>query len=261
MTLLQRVIAGNALVVFVGALILALSPATISPQHHRQRGAAAGRRRGRGAGRQRRAHAARAGAAAVAGRRDGGRRPAATGAAARAARGRRGGRGPRPRVRRRWWTGCWPSATPAPRRAIAAQEAERRADRPRAARRGRPGADRRRCSQLEGLGGRAAASCRRAGGAREAAARGGRRRARDRPRAAARAAGGLGLRGALVGARVGAGRPRAAAGARASCDRALPPLAPTTELVVYRVAQEALTNVARHAGARGRRSPRGRRAT
>jgi two-component system, NarL family, sensor histidine kinase UhpB len=32
MTLLQRVVAGNALVVFVGALILALSPATISPR-------------------------------------------------------------------------------------------------------------------------------------------------------------------------------------------------------------------------------------
>jgi two-component system sensor histidine kinase UhpB len=32
MTLLQRVVAGNALVVFVGAMILALSPATISPQ-------------------------------------------------------------------------------------------------------------------------------------------------------------------------------------------------------------------------------------
>jgi two-component system, NarL family, sensor histidine kinase UhpB len=32
MTLLQRVVAGNALVVFVGALILAVSPATISPR-------------------------------------------------------------------------------------------------------------------------------------------------------------------------------------------------------------------------------------
>ncbi|MCW2993718.1 MAG: hypothetical protein JWQ18_1213, partial [Conexibacter sp.] len=32
MTLLQRVVAGNALVVFVGALILALSPATVSPR-------------------------------------------------------------------------------------------------------------------------------------------------------------------------------------------------------------------------------------
>ncbi|HEX5926165.1 MAG TPA: sensor histidine kinase [Baekduia sp.] len=32
MTLLQRVVAGNALVVFVGAMILALSPATISPR-------------------------------------------------------------------------------------------------------------------------------------------------------------------------------------------------------------------------------------
>jgi two-component system sensor histidine kinase UhpB len=32
MTLLQRVVAGNALVVFVGAMILALSPATISPK-------------------------------------------------------------------------------------------------------------------------------------------------------------------------------------------------------------------------------------
>ncbi|WP_027006486.1 sensor histidine kinase [Conexibacter woesei] len=32
MTLLQRVVAGNALVVFVGALILAVSPATVSPR-------------------------------------------------------------------------------------------------------------------------------------------------------------------------------------------------------------------------------------
>ena len=32
MTLLQRVVAGNALVVLVGAMILAPSPATISPQ-------------------------------------------------------------------------------------------------------------------------------------------------------------------------------------------------------------------------------------
>ncbi|HWI72916.1 MAG TPA: sensor histidine kinase [Baekduia sp.] len=59
----------------------------------------------------------------------------------------------------------------------------------------------------------------------------------------------FGLRGALV-ALASTFADRSQVRVRRDLMPNLPPLAPETELVVYRVAQEALTNVARHAGAR-----------
>lgn len=59
----------------------------------------------------------------------------------------------------------------------------------------------------------------------------------------------FGLRGALV-ALASTLADRAGVRVRREIAPGLPRLAPETELVVYRVAQEALTNVARHAGAR-----------
>jgi two-component system sensor histidine kinase UhpB len=58
----------------------------------------------------------------------------------------------------------------------------------------------------------------------------------------------LGLASALRSLAAAMGR---ASGIRIVCviERELPPLTPETELVVYRVAQESLTNVVRHAGA------------
>lgn len=58
----------------------------------------------------------------------------------------------------------------------------------------------------------------------------------------------FGLRGALVALASGLAD-RARLRVRRELAPALPPLSPQAELVVYRVAQEALTNVARHAGA------------
>jgi two-component system sensor histidine kinase UhpB len=59
----------------------------------------------------------------------------------------------------------------------------------------------------------------------------------------------FGLRGALV-ALASTFADRSRVRVRRELPPSLPPLAPATELVVYRVVQEALTNVARHAGAR-----------
>jgi len=59
----------------------------------------------------------------------------------------------------------------------------------------------------------------------------------------------LGLRSALIGL-TAAVADRADLEITRDIDLALPPLAAETELVVYRIAQESLTNVVRHAGAR-----------
>ncbi len=59
----------------------------------------------------------------------------------------------------------------------------------------------------------------------------------------------LGLRSALIGL-TAAVADRTELGIKRDIDVALPPLSAETELVVYRIAQESLTNVVRHAGAR-----------
>jgi two-component system, NarL family, sensor histidine kinase UhpB len=59
----------------------------------------------------------------------------------------------------------------------------------------------------------------------------------------------LGLRSALIGL-TAAVADRTELGIKRDIDTALPPLSAETELVVYQIAQESLTNVVRHAGAR-----------
>jgi two-component system sensor histidine kinase UhpB len=59
----------------------------------------------------------------------------------------------------------------------------------------------------------------------------------------------FGLRSALISLGVGVTE-RTGVRVRTNVTARLPPLAPEEDLAVYRVAQESLTNVARHAGAR-----------
>ena len=133
------------------------------------------------------------------------------------------------------------------RRALMVQEGERQPDRARAARRGRPDADRRDASgrrprrEDPRRAARASStSCAKPHAAAPRTSAGS--RAQLRPEALED----LGLQSALGGAGDGvrrAGRrPRSSAGSSPRL-----PLSEEQELVVYRVAQEALTNVARHA--------------
>jgi len=247
MTLLQRVIAGNALVVFVGALILALSPATISPRITGDEALllAAGATAALAANAvlMRRALAPlrslAAEMAAVDPLRPAPPRGPREGVAEVAALGRA-----YDTMVHRLLAERHASAG----RAIAAQEAER-------ARIGRELHDEVGQAltgvalELQGLEAvDAAARAERLGAAREAL-----RAAADgvheithglRPEPLED----FGLRGALVALASGLAD-RARLRVRRELAPALPALAPATELVVYRVAQEALTNVARHAGA------------
>jgi two-component system, NarL family, sensor histidine kinase UhpB len=248
MTLLQRVVAGNALVVLVGALILAVSPATVSSR------VTAGEV----------ALLAAGVAAAVAANALLMRRALAP---LRALADEMAAVDPlRPAPPRRPRTGPAEVATlgraydamlerllaerrASARRAIAAQEAER-------ARIGRELHDEVGQAltgvalELQGVEALDAAGR----GERLAAAREALRAASDGVRATTD---GLrpepledfGLRGALV-ALASTAADRARLRVRRELAPRLPALAPEVELVVYRVAQEAMTNVVRHAGAR-----------
>ena len=254
MTLLQRVFAGNALVVFVGALILALSPATSARRITARRGGAAGDRRARARWANvllmRRALAPLRALAAEMAAVDP-LRPAPP-------HGPRTGVGARSRSSAapttRCWSAWWPSAATARGRAIAAQEAER-------ARIGR---------ELHDEVGQAltgvtlelkSASELADGPLRERLTEARRRRATaSRPCGTSRAAcGPRRWRTSACAARWSRWPRRSPTAPRCasagSWRRALPPLPPEHELVVYRIAQEALTNVARHADAREACSP------